>query len=235
MAYAERVSTRSAAVLWRTAGIGPARVLPDGHMDLIWMSGKLLVAGPDITAVTVDRERSGEIWGLRLPRGVASRIFGMSAAELLNRRIDLADLVPAEFIQRAEESLTSKLPHSVLEELLLELMTAAEITDRTLRRARSISGALATGRPVTEIAAAFGISTRQLHRYSIETFGYSPKTLGSIHRFQRARWLIRSGKPLAAAAAGAGYADQSHMSRELQRLAQATPRQLSRGGETITP
>jgi methylphosphotriester-DNA--protein-cysteine methyltransferase len=60
-----------------------------------------------------------------------------------------------------------------------------------------------------------------------EHIGYGPKTLQRVLRFQRFMRTIASPRvELAGAAALAGYADQSHLSRETRRLAGLTPRQL---------
>jgi AraC-like DNA-binding protein len=57
-------------------------------------------------------------------------------------------------------------------------------------------------------------------------FGYGPKTLTGIHRFQYALHLARSGSPLGEASTMAGYVDQSHLCRDAQRLAGVTPGEL---------
>jgi AraC-like DNA-binding protein len=82
---------------------------------------------------------------------------------------------------------------------------------------------------VADVAARAFVSERELQRRFVEHIGYGPKTLQRILRFQR--FMQQLGSPqidLAAAAALAGYADQSHLSRETRRLADMTPRQLTR-------
>ncbi|MFD0886505.1 helix-turn-helix domain-containing protein, partial [Streptosporangium algeriense] len=58
-----------------------------------------------------------------------------------------------------------------------------------------------------------------LHRRSLRAFGYGPKTLQRVVRFQRALRLARRGTALAEVALASGYADQSHMANEVRRLA----------------
>lgn len=48
-------------------------------------------------------------------------------------------------------------------------------------------------------------------------FGLTPHAYLMQRRASRARDLIRSGSPLAAAAFESGYADQSHMTRDFRR------------------
>ncbi|WP_449064683.1 helix-turn-helix domain-containing protein [Planomonospora algeriensis] len=60
----------------------------------------------------------------------------------------------------------------------------------------------------------------------MRAFGYGPKTLQRVVRFQRALRLAGRGTGLAEVALASGYADQSHMSNEVRRLAGVPLRQL---------
>ncbi|MFI6742422.1 DUF6597 domain-containing transcriptional factor [Nonomuraea sp. NPDC050451] len=90
----------------------------------------------------------------------------------------------------------------------------------------AIAGALRKGRTVGEVAWDLGFSERQLHRRSLGTFGYAPKILQRIVRFQRALTLARAGVPLAEVAVTAGYADQAHLSHDVKRLSGVSMRHL---------
>jgi AraC-like DNA-binding protein len=73
-----------------------------------------------------------------------------------------------------------------------------------------------------------GMSERTLRRRFEAAFGYGPKTLDRILRFQRfltSRHGLEA-RTTAHRAAAAGYADQSHLVRECRRLALCTPGQL---------
>jgi AraC-like DNA-binding protein len=85
--------------------------------------------------------------------------------------------------------------------------------------------------PVAALAAAMGLSERQLRRRVTKAVGYPPKTLEGILRFRHAITHGRGNPdrrrpPLAEVAVAAGYADQSHLTREVRRLAGLTPRAL---------
>jgi len=69
------------------------------------------------------------------------------------------------------------------------------------------------------------ISPRTLRRRCQDAFGYGPKTLDRILRFQRFLKLAREGREprLAALAFEAGYADQAHLTREGRRLSGLSP------------
>jgi AraC-like DNA-binding protein len=75
------------------------------------------------------------------------------------------------------------------------------------------------GEPVAELARRFGLTERSLHRRSVAAFGYGPKTLQRVLRFQHALRLVRGGRSYADAAVEAGYADQPHLAREVRALA----------------
>jgi AraC-like DNA-binding protein len=77
-------------------------------------------------------------------------------------------------------------------------------------------------RPRTRLAALcrfLGVSERHLRRRIEEAVGYSPRTLARVLRLQRFLMLAeRSGEDLARLAADAGYADQSHLTRDCTEL-----------------
>ena len=78
------------------------------------------------------------------------------------------------------------------------------------------------------IADRVGLSARQLQRRSTAAFGYGTKTLSRILRMQRALTLVRRGERAADSAAGAGYADQAHLARDVKELAGVTLGELTR-------
>ncbi|MFD7653946.1 helix-turn-helix domain-containing protein, partial [Actinosynnema sp. NPDC059797] len=65
-------------------------------------------------------------------------------------------------------------------------------------------------------------------RRSLAAFGYGPKVLHRVLRFDRAVALARRGVPFADVAHRTGYADQSHLSREVRELAGVPLGQLIR-------
>ncbi|MEV0617796.1 DUF6597 domain-containing transcriptional factor [Nonomuraea sp. NPDC050404] len=84
--------------------------------------------------------------------------------------------------------------------------------------APAIAAALRQGRSVAEVAWDLGYSERHLQRRSLHSFGYAPKTLQRIVRFQHALRLARAGAPLAEVAVTAGYTDQAHLANDVKRL-----------------
>lgn len=92
---------------------------------------------------------------------------------------------------------------------------------------------LRAGRGVAAVAGAVGLGERQLHRRSLDAFGYGPRTLGRILRLQRALALTRRGLAQAEVAAAAGYADQAHYTREVRALAGTTPGAYAAGAAGV--
>jgi AraC-like DNA-binding protein len=220
--YVERRGAVTGAVLWTVRASRTYRVLPDGALDLMWWAGRLVVAGPDTTAFTAEAQPGAETFGLRLPLGVAPRVLRVPASELLNTRVALDELVPYGVRDDA-----GRRPHDLLERALLDLLAGSGVDAAELRLARFLDRGARRGVAVAELAAAAGMSDRSLHRWSTRVFGYGLKTLSGIRRFQRAADLVRAGRPLAEAAALAGYADQAHMTREVTRFAGAPPSRLA--------
>jgi AraC-like DNA-binding protein len=84
--------------------------------------------------------------------------------------------------------------------------------------------------PVERVIAASRIGRRQLERDFTRWLGVSPGAYARLVRFQRAAGAIIAGDTLPGAAAEHGYADQPHMTRVFNDLAQTTPGRLAAWG-----
>lgn len=216
--YAERASRLDGAIVWSNlpSSDGPGRVLPDGCMDLLWHEGRLLVAGPDTRAYITEGAPTAWV-GVRFFPGTAPTLLGVPARELLDRRVDLADLWPAAEVRRLTARVNAAAdPASGLEEVALGRAADVEPADPLLRH---VVDALDAGRPVAATADELGLGARQLHRRCLAAFGYGPKTLARVLRLQRALGLARGGVPYAETAVRAGFADQAHLARDVRELA----------------
>lgn len=80
------------------------------------------------------------------------------------------------------------------------------------------------------LGRALAMSERTLRRRFDESFGYGPKTLDRILRYQRyvQQSRVARGAPTAVLAVEAGYADQAHLVRESRRLSGNTPAAIER-------
>ncbi|MET7630481.1 helix-turn-helix domain-containing protein [Streptomyces sp. NPDC005078] len=220
--YAERESRFDGAIVWtRHVPQGSVRpVLPDGCMDLLWIDGRLIVAGPDTHAYEPSEGTGGRFTGIRFAPGTAPALLGVPAHELRDLRVDLADLWPGAQVRILTERIADAAdPAAALESLALWRAAATEPPDPLMR---SVAGQLAQGRSVAATAHTAGLGARQLHRRSLAAFGYGPKTLARVLRLQRALALVRTGLPYADAALAAGCTDQAHLAREMRELAGTT-------------
>ncbi|HEX6343181.1 AraC family transcriptional regulator [Umezawaea sp.] len=216
MSYEERPAFGGRGLVWTktSSGSGVSRVVPDGCTDIIFSrdTGELFVAGPD-TSAKVGEQRPGTVFAVRFKPGVGPSAFGVPAHVLRDLRVPLAELWPGT------------------ERLLHELHTApdpcavlADVASARLRETppdptlAAVVAALREHR-VPEVADRLGVGARQLHRRSLAAFGYGPKVLARVLRFDRAVGLAWSGVPFAEIAHRTGYADQAHLSREVKDLA----------------
>jgi AraC-like DNA-binding protein len=254
--YREHPSRLAGATMWEHIAVpaGEHRVLPDGSVDLIWLDGDLLVAGPDTVAKVGDATPGSSFVGLRFAPGTGPAVLGLPAHELRDLRVPLADLWPASRARRlAGEVGMAGLSGGagpargagpsrgaggggpgqlaaagrVLERIAADRLDAAGSGPTWPdRRTAGIVARLRLGGTVAGIAAAVGWNERRLHRHCLEVFGYGAKTLGRILRMTRALDAARTGRPLAEVAAGTGYADQAHLTREVRALAGLPPAAL---------
>jgi AraC-like DNA-binding protein len=215
------------AVLWqRTVEGAPVRtpILPDGCMDLIWDGDHLFVAGPD-TAARWHLSPAGTTYvALRFSGGLGPTLLGVPADRLRNQTANLDELWPAATVQMLTEQVEAD-PVAALRAWAGEGVVRSDqdpLGPRVLTMARA-------GTPIAVMAERLTISPRQLHRRCLPVFGYGPRHLSRIIRFQRALEGVRCGVPLAQVAAASGYADQAHLSREVRALAGTTPRGLLSG------
>lgn len=188
------------------------RVVPDGCMDIIWGPSGLMVAGPDTRAHLVPNH-SGCYLSVRFRPGAAGQLFGVPANAMTDTRVPLRELRGSAYEWEPPTGLDDL--HRLRDLIRVELRRrdGADPAIPTIRRA------VAAGTPVPKIAADVGLSERTLRRRSIAAFGYAPKTLQRILRFQRALQLARGGMDLAQVAYECGYADQSHLASDVKELA----------------
>lgn len=230
--YRERPSSVPGAVVWTGTSDGtPGRVLPDGCMDLLWMDGHLVVAGPDTVAFESWQPAGAVRSGLRFAPGTAPRFLGAPAREFRNTRVRLDQVWPVAEVARAEDAvgLASSVGRA-LEAVVragrpggYEAAEPDPMVTEVVRRIRA-------GDRVAAIAPAVGLSSRQLQRRANDVFGYGPKLLARILRLQEALALARRGIALAAVAARCGYADQAHLADDVRALTGTTLGGLGLGG-----
>lgn len=217
---------------WVHRVIGPPeerRLLPDGRMHLVWIADVgLRVAGPAQAPMSHPRIDRILAIGATFHPGAAPYLLRTPASELVDQRVHL-DAIDPLLARRVDDALIAALhPRAAViafaRELERHLAGIQDAPDPAVRHAVSLleGDARAT---VGDVATKTYISERELQRRFVRDVGYAPKTLQRVLRLQRFL-TVRTVADLAGAAALAGYADQSHLSREAKRLTGLSPRQL---------
>lgn len=205
--------------LWRAATPpGDAVILPDGCMDVIWTGDTLLIAGPDTVPNVFSSAIRRDIVGLRFAPGHAPGLLGHPASRFTDLRVPAADIWPTTRVRRWSDMLAESDDAAATLRTLCAGCTHVGVP----LAIDALVSMLGQGVPVADCAEALGVTPRTLHRMSLQSFGYGPKTLARVLRMRAAMRLI-GGRPLSDVAADAGYADYSHMHREFSEIAGAPP------------
>lgn len=174
--------------------------------------------------VTRFRGESTSVQVYLTPLGVR-QILGVPGHVVANQVLDL-DLVapslaalagPLSGLRTWDERL------ALVDQRLVELadrgLPADPLARALWRRLQETSGAARIG----ELSRETGFSQRNVTARFRHQVGLRPKAAARVLRFERATRAISGGRALADAAVVAGYADQSHLTREFAQLAGITP------------
>jgi AraC-like DNA-binding protein len=170
--------------------------------------------------------------GVRFHPGAATTVLGVPASELVELDVDAEALLGRAAVSLGDAVAGAASPGeaaAIVERAVLDRVAAGPAPDPLVAHAvRRLRGAADVG----SLTASLFISQRQLRRRMAAAIGLAPKAVQQILRFQaflalaHARGLNDSN--VALLAADAGYADQSHLSRESLRLSGISPRALLR-------
>lgn len=150
------------------------------------------------------------------PVSADPRLTRAVAAALLDLDQPLQDLRVGEIVQALAEALTAASGAAP--------RPREGVDQRGVARAREYLTAQCA-RPVRreELEAESGLDRWRLNRQFRALCGVSPYRFLTMRRLDRARRLIGEGRGLAEAALDAGFADQSHMSRQFLRAYGLSP------------
>jgi helix-turn-helix protein/uncharacterized protein DUF6597 len=216
------------AAVWSTyvpADVATLRVLPDAAVDLVFAGERLVSAGPD-TGACLERLPAGRlVIGFQLRPGLVPAVLGAPASAIRDQRVDVTHLWGGPGRDVTEAMLDAEHPARAAD--LLERFLVGRIADASPDRvAEAIVGRLRgelRGDP-----GDLGLGERQLRRRCTAAFGYGPRTLARIVRFQATleRLRARPAQPLAVVAAATGHSDQAHLAHEVAEFSGLTPRAL---------
>ena len=225
--------------LWESVAGSPGahRVFPDGCIDIVFI-GDLppVIAGPWTEPFTAEVPAGARMVGARWHPGRAPGLLGWPACELLNQTVPWRDMcgraIDAQLARvRDQRDLGGR--RMALAQALMGLLDRSTPVDPAVSAGIHWLARHPQGR-IDQLGEWMGISHRQLQRRFVGAVGYGPKMFQSILRFQRLLDLASRGAgSLAAISVDAGYADQSHMTREVQRFAGETPAALLRTSRSM--
>ncbi len=205
------------------------RVVPDACVDVLWRDGRLELAGPDTGPVLTPLSPQSSIVGIRFRPGHARRFLGVPVSELTDARLSLDDVLgddARDLADRLADARTADDGERLLEAAMLERVPTAPDADDVVE---PLVAMLATGRSsVHDAARTLAFSERQLHRRCVAAFGYGPKTLDRVLRFQRFLRAARAtDASFARLAAASGYSDEAHLAHECRALGGTRPSELA--------
>lgn len=206
-------------------------VLPDASRppESFWT----MVSGLHDAPATIAHD--GRQHGLQLDLSpLATRsLFGLPAKALANQVVSLDDLLgdtATELWERTWSAPTWSERFDELERVLVSRLLhdgdrGVAAVRPELRWAWQQIADSRGSVSVADLADELGWSRRHLSAQFRDEFGMTPRTVSRIARFDAATSLLRGRQQLTLAqvAAHAGYADQSHMTREWRRLGGSSP------------
>ena len=219
-------------------GVYEHRVLPDACIDIVLINDKPpVVVGPWNVSFVARLAVGTNVTGARLHPGRAPSLLGIPAAELLNQEVPVEALKGVVQSMRLEEVIAQ--PNSAARRSALAQILSTSVQDSTPFDLAVLAGIRWLSRHpqgrIGQLSRTIGLSERQLHRRFSTAIGYGPKTFQSVLRFQRLLKTAHETGPersLADLAINTGYADQAHMTRDVQRLANIRPTELLGSAES---
>jgi AraC-like DNA-binding protein len=163
----------------------------------------------------------------RLRPGALPIVTGVRASELTDRTVELADLMGRRPAGELLDRMSTATSVDILRQMAVFLSSQMSCQDPM---------SLGVGRLLTEpstvaaAAAAIGLGKRLLYARAVDCIGLAPKRALRITRLHRALWLAGGRPTWSAVVAAAGYADQAHLTREMQALLGEGPTDWARRG-----
>lgn len=214
------------------------RVVPDASPHLIAtaaVSGGIrtlqtMVVGARSTAATIDVANREWTICVRLAPGTLPRLTDVSAREFADRSFAVSDVFSSRTLANLE--LADDAPAPVVAHALLELTRRA---CRSRRRESFSHDSLSAVQRVADLAVSLRTPARSLRERAYREVGLGPKRILRVLRLHRALTAMRRpGSSWSGVACEAGYADQAHLTREMQSLVGETPSAWKARGSAVS-
>jgi len=212
------------------------RHIPNGAVELVCrVRSAPQVIGPLIEPLVEVLEPGATVVGMRFVPGAFPAVTGLPASEVVGLALDAEELWGRSAAALGEAVGAAASPQeglAAMQRHVREHAAAGEPPDPLVSKAvRTLMPWRA--RDVTSLTASLYISETQLRRRCRTAVGLAPKVLHRMLRFQGFLALVQQAiaqgraptdDGLALLAVRAGYADQSHLTRECVRLGGVSPR-----------
>jgi AraC-like DNA-binding protein len=211
------------------------RNVPNGSVELRCRLGSVpQVVGP-LTRPLIEVLAPGTtVVGVRFHPGAAASVLGLPASELVDQAVSADDVWGRSAAALGER--VADAPSVEAAQVVLEARLAARAADAASPDPLVVE-AVRELRPwrtedVGSLTSKLSVSERHLRRRCQSAVGLAPKALHRMLRFQGFLALMQlalsqgrapAAEGLARLAAEAGYADQSHLTRECVRMTGVTP------------
>lgn len=222
------------ACSWTATPSGTHRLVPDGCIDVLWTSSQAVwVCGPETTAWQFALPEGTTAAGVRFRPGVAPRLLDLDASTIRDRRERLGTIL-GDHVERSLlaciDADTSSVARMRTIEAFVDDLATHDVDDDGF--AESVLNHLTDSPRESRqtLGRRLNMTTRQLHRRSLRSFGYGTTTLARLLRFQRFIALARTDAgtvaSLARLAATSGYSDHAHLVRDCRTITGLTPTQF---------
>jgi AraC-like DNA-binding protein len=219
---------------WRSAGnaLNRHEILPDGCVDLVFEvhagHARAWFYGTSTRRSEVAVRPGADYFAVGFRAAQARHFVALPMHVLTDNRapfVEVASVCDRELVERIASEASSRNVERALLAWLSRRAPGESAVDHALRLIHASAQSLPT---VKSLAAETGIGVRQLERLFLSQLGVAPKRYLRILRGSRAARALSASldDDCAGIAAASGYADQSHMNRELQAMFGRTPRAL---------
>lgn len=194
---------------------------------------RFTLTGVHCTSRTIHTSAGGVLVLAHLHPAAAASL-GVDARQMAERSCDLSTLWPAQDLVDLGDRLAAA-PDDAMRMAMLEAEVASRIDAGPAADALAVAAADriradAAEVRIAELAAALGVSIDTLARRFTASVGVSPKRFARAVRLRSAVLSYAADVTLTDVALGAGYYDQSHFVREMQRATGLAPASLLPAG-----